>query len=516
LAIAAHSGDCYDAIVVGAGPGGLTAALFLSLEGAKTLVLDMKDAPGGTSRGFMREGFTFPIGALGFTGIAEVTGAFAGIEHLNKPDFRRADYVVDAFGTRVKISRELKRLTNDLATLFPDEAAGVRDFFEYVDAVSRRLSKTPMGEAPPIEPRFTGPAADIVSALVTDAGLRRLLGSIGTCEPYGGFPLLAAMWDVMCERGIWYPEGGFNNFADRLAAAVMSSGGTLRTGAYVLRINVSGGKVNGVLLSDGNRIEAPVVVSNADFKSTFLMLVDADSQPPEWRGAVEKAPIAHSIFQVALGIEDRKADLSAFLDGSHIIHRRGEAPGNDPGPVWKEPEIEPEDLAGQELEVCLWSRDDPGLAPQGRSVMVIRTAADHEHFSRYRPTPGTRLPVYSAYKDLLAGALVREVSRSLVPGLEEAIRVVDIATPLTFEEAGGRFAGSVVGWSQKQPLASDYTVRSLVLTPVEGLYMAGFQAFSWLYLGGVPTAVLSGVEAARYAAAGKGPVSRVMIPGADR
>lgn len=516
MAAAAHSGDRYDAIVVGAGPGGLTAGLFLALEGAKTLVLDMKDGPGGTSRGFKREGFTFPAGPLGFTGIADVTGAFAGIEHLSKTDFRRAEYVVDAFGKRVKVSRELKRLTEDLATLFPDEAAGVRDFFGYVDTVSRRLSKTPMGEAPPIEPRFTRPAADVVSALVNDAGIRRLLGSIGTCEPYGGFPLLAAMWDVMCERGIWYPDGGFDNMTASLAAAVTSSGGTLRTRAGVSRINVSGGKVSGVSLSDGDLIESPVVVSNADFKSTFLRLVDADSQPPEWRGAVEKAPMAHSIFQVALGIDDRKADLSAFSDGSHIIHRRGEAPGNEPGPVWKEPEIEPEALAGQELEVCLWSRDDPGLAPQGRSVLVIRTAADHEHFSRYRPTPGTRLPGYSAYKELLAGALVREVSRSLVRGLQEAIQVVDIATPLTFEEAGGRFAGSVVGWSQKQKDADDYAVRSLVLTPIEGLYMAGFQAFSWLYLGGVPTAVLSGVEAARSAVAGKGPASRVMIPGADR
>jgi len=46
------------------------------------------------------------------------------------------------------------------------------------------------------------------------------LGSIGTRESYSGLPLLAAMWNLMCEEGIWYPIDGMKSFCERLVKAV--------------------------------------------------------------------------------------------------------------------------------------------------------------------------------------------------------------------------------------------------------------------------------------------------------
>ena len=504
-------GDIRDAIVVGAGPGGLTAGSLLAAEGLAVLVLDSNERPGGTSRGFTRSGFTFPAGPLGFTSPRAVKDVLEGRGAIDGLDIRLVDYVVDAFGNRVKISQEFERLASELALMFPGEQKGVATFFRDIDAVRRELVATPPGATPLLGPLGEESAANLVSRLVSDEFLRRLLGAIGTGEPRAGFPVLAAMWDIMCERGIWYPAGGFNSLAEDLARGLEARGGQVRACCVVSEILVKDGRVYAVSLTDGTVVQAPVVISNADFKTTFLVLLSPDAQPPEWLAAVREAPVSTSIFQVALGIEEREADLSAFEEASRIVYRRGKPDAVQPSPAWEKAEIDPASLAAQELEVSLWSREDPSLAPAGGAVVVIRTAADHAHFAGYRPAPCRRSPGYAGYKERLAGAIVEEASKVL-PGLDGAIRVMDVATPLTFEEKGGRFAGCAAGWSQRHGDVGDYAVRSLVRTPIQGLYMAGYQAFSWLYWGGVSTAVLSGASAARSVLKGDGPVHAVTLP----
>jgi all-trans-retinol 13,14-reductase len=503
----------FDAVVVGAGPGGLTAASLLAAEGMRVLVLERNESPGGTARGYVRHGFTFPCGPLSFSNPGMVADALAASGAQDpEMEFLPARYRLCAMGTDVILSAPTERLSGVLSRMFPAEAAGIRAFFEDAGVLVSALGRTPEGEAPALGDRGTGSAADHLGGLVADRSLTRLLGSVGTGEPRFGFPMLACMWDFMCARGIWYPAGGFDSLASRAAAAIEGRGGEVKLGSEVEAVVVSGGAIRGVRLRGGTSVESPVVISNADFKTTFLRLVDAGAQPPEWRQAVLDAPETSSNLQVALGLERSKVDLSAFSDASRIIYR-SEFPAVDgpAGPAWDEQEIDPGALARQELEVCLWSADDPSLAPPGGATLVIRVAADHAHFSRFRPGPGRRLPSYGPYKARLAGALVQEVSR-LVPGLEEAAAVVDVATPLTFQELGGRFAGAVAGWSQLHEDVRDYTLRPLVLTPVKGLYMAGHQAFSWLRRGGVPTAVASGARAAAAALLGDGPVTETWLP----
>jgi phytoene dehydrogenase-like protein len=505
--------DNFDAVVVGAGLGGLTAASVLAAEGMRVLVLDRNKSPGGTARGYFREGFTFPCGPLSFSNPSLVAEALAA---SNAPgsdlEFVPARYRLSAMGKDVLLSASTDRLSGELSRIFPEEATGIRAFFENAGSVASVVGSTPEGEPPALGERGAESAADHLGGLVEDWRLKRLLGSIGTGEPHVGFPMLATMWDFMCARGIWYPVGGFNSLASRAAAAIEEHGGETRLCTEVEAIRVSGGAVRGVTLAGGESVDSRTVISNADFKTTFLRLVDAGAQPAEWRQAVLDARETSSNLQVCLGVRRSKVDLSAFSSASRIIYRREFSAEDGPaGPAWDEPEIDPAALAGQELEVCLWSGDDPALAPPGGAALVIRVVAEHAHFTRFRPTPGRRLPYYDGYKNRLAGALVEEVSR-LVPGLGDAAVVTDVATPLTFQERGGRFAGAVAGWSQQHEDVGDYTLKPLVLTPIRGLYMAGYQAFSWLRRGGVPTAVASGARAAAAVLLGDGPVSETWIP----
>jgi phytoene dehydrogenase-like protein len=137
-----------------------------------------------------------------------------------------------------------------------------------------------------------------------------------------------------------------------------------------------------VRLVSGEVLEAPVVVSNGDFKTTFLRLLDRREIPEALYREVAAARQTGSNLQVSLGLKADNVDLSAFDQGSRIIYQgeREESP-----PDWSAPKIDPSDLAAGQMELCLWSADDPVLAPAGKVVLVIRADADHGHFARFRP-----------------------------------------------------------------------------------------------------------------------------------
>jgi phytoene dehydrogenase-like protein len=501
----------YDVVIVGAGPGGLTAGSILSRRGLRVLVLDRNEGPGGTSRSFHCGGFSFPAGPLSFGNPAHVLDKLGTPEDTLESSFKRSRFLIRAFGRDLPVAVPPSLLTEELCRLFPGEVEGIRAFMRDREEVVKALSAAPEGETPPLPQRLRVSAADYLAERIEDRSLVKMLGTIGTDEPVFGFPLLSVMWDIMSVRGTWYPVGGFDSLAAWIAAEITARGSRVSLCSEVLKIIVRNGRAGGVMLSSGDVIAAGAVISNADFKSTFLNLVDAGSQPPEWRNAVAQARETPSNLQVSLGLDASKVDLSAFSLANRIIYRREPAEYQSTELNWKDREIDPDALAGEQLELSLPGGDYPTPAPDGSAAMVIRVAADHAHFKRFRPERCKRKPEYAAYKARLARSLIREASK-LLPGLEDAVVVSDVASPLTFEEYGGRYAGAVAGWSQRHQDVQDYSVRPLIHTPIEGLYMAGIQAFSWLYWGGVPSAVLSGARAAEAALGGDGPVCDIFIP----
>jgi len=213
-------------------------------------------------------------------------------------------------------------------------------------------------------------------------------------------------------------------------------------------------------------------------------------------------------------VDAGKADLSAFKKASRLIYRRnGENIQERESLNWNVQEIDPDALAGQELEVSPWGKDWRGNSSDGKAVIVIRAEAEYNHFAKYRLGWRQRSLEYQGYKTRLAQALIQEIDH-LIPGLGKAIFLMDVATPLTFEDQGGRSGGAVAGWSWDYDDFRDDQPKELIGTPIKGLYMAGYQAFSALFMGGVPTAMESGKRAAKAVLQGMGPIEKISIPGA--
>jgi all-trans-retinol 13,14-reductase len=506
----------WDVIIIGAGIGGLTAAAHLVKAGLRVLILEKNPHIGGTAYVYHRKGFTFPMGPLGFShpGLIQAILKDPGAEKDLK--FSRVHYRLRAFDLDLPLSLDFSELGRELAKSFPADAKAVEYFFKDMKGLISKQKLDPRRSR--LDHTHDISASEYLHHLIKDWRLRCILGSIGTREPYSGLPLLAAMWNLMSHEGIWFPEEGMQSFCERLGRAVVvnkEKPSEIRLNQEVSRIRVSKGKVLGVTLVDGTGIDSSFVISNADYKTAFLKLMDPKMIPPEWYDAVSSARQTGSIFQVCLGVDTGRVDLSAFKKASRLIYRRnGRNVQESENFDWNAQEIDPEAFAGQELEVSLWGREGEAALSEGQAPIIMRAEAEHNHFIQYRLGWRQRSSTYQDYKNRLAQALIQEVAH-LIPGLEKAISVMDIATPLTFEDQGGRSGGAVAGWSWDYKDFRDEKPKELIGTPVKGLYMAGYQAFSALFMGGVPTAMESGNRAAKAVLQGTGPVEKISIPGVN-
>jgi phytoene dehydrogenase-like protein len=505
----------WDAIIIGAGMGGLTAAAHLVKAGLRVLALERNPHIGGTACVYHRKGFTFPMGPLGFSHPGLVQNTLEDLEVGEDLKFSRVHYRIRALGLDLSLSLPFPDMVKELSKLFPADAEGVKHFFEDMNELIFKQNRDPNRST--LNQKCDFSASEYLHNLIKDWRLRCILGSIGTREPYSGLPLLAAMWNLMSHEGIWFPEEGMQSFCERLVKAVVGNNdrsGEIRLNKEVAKIRADQGKVLGVILKDGTQIDSSSVISNADYKTAFLKLMDPKMIPPEWYDAISSARQTGSVFQVCLGVDMGKADLSAFKKASRLIYRRsGRNMQERESLDWTVQEIDPEALASQELEVSLWGKDWELASSEGRASIVIRAEAEYKHFAKYRLGWRQRSPEYQEYKTRLAQAFIREIDH-LIPGLEKAILAVDVATPLTFEDQGGRSGGAVAGWSWDYEDFRDDQPKELLLTPIKGLYMAGYQAFSALFMGGIPTAMESGKRAAKAVLQGIGPVEKISIPGA--
>ena len=493
----------FDAVVIGSGMGGLTAAALLArLHRRRVLVLERHWRAGGFTHTFARPGgWRWDVGAH-YVGAEVVSpgrmrdvlevATGGGVSWTRMPDpFERL--VFPGFEFDVRAGRE--RFAEDLALAFPAEARAIPGYLEDVERAAGATTLLAMrGTAP-------APAAALARALmarrwrlahrttrsVLDSRFRdeRLKAVLGARWGDHGLPpsrsafLAHAVITRHYLEGGFYPVGSAASIAEGARRVIEGAGGAVRVRAGVERILVERGRAAGVRLAGGEEIRAPVVISDAGARATFLDLLPPEVPVP-FREAVARAEPGTAHVSLYLGLSASPERLGVRGENFWIHDTL------DQDALWARRHGV---LRGEISHVYLSfpSLKDPAARAH---TAEIATVADGADFARWAGTAWKqRGPEYQALKERIADALLAAVEPRL-PGFRSLVAFRELSTPLTTEAFTGHAGGEIYGLPCT-PGRLDMPFLQ-ARTPVKGLFLAGADAL----LLGIGGTLMSGLMAA--------------------
>ncbi|SDZ48355.1 phytoene desaturase [Jannaschia faecimaris] len=281
------------AIVIGAGLGGLAAAMRLGAKRYAVTVLDRLDRAGGRGSSITQDGHRFDLGPTIVTApqVFEDLWRACGLDFHRDVDLRPMDPFYEVRwpdGTKFRATGDDDRMIEEVARISPGDVDGYRKFLK--DAEARYVVGYEGMVAKPMHrlwstikvlPLFAKLRADRsihghAAARVKDEKLRMAL----SFHPLfiGGDPMhVTSMYALVAHLektfGVHYAMGGVQAIADAMAAVVRGQGGVIRHGVEADEILTSGDRATGVRLTDGETLDAPLVVSNADAGHTYDRLL---------------------------------------------------------------------------------------------------------------------------------------------------------------------------------------------------------------------------------------------------
>jgi phytoene desaturase len=473
-------------IVIGAGLGGLSAAIRLAARGWDVTIYEKNAQPGGRLSTVSADGFTWDAGPT-LIMMPEVLAELFAIAARRMEDYldlRRVDpyyRVVFEEGRHLDFTGDLPAMADNAEAIEPGGGRRFLAFLSHAERLSRRT------RASLVERRFAGArdlarpdvllsllrarplstVADEVAAHFRSSELRRAfsfqtlyLGSRPDRTPaaYVMIPY------VEIAEGVWFPRGGVRQIAVALARLARELGVDIRLETPVRRIATDGRRATGVVL-DGGRVErADAVVANAEWGYTHRELLGRGA-----RAAGKDYGCSGVLFLAA---------VRGPLEGPHHTFILSEDFEGNIADIF-ERRCLPERPS---IYVCRPTATDPSLAPPGTELLYVLV-----------PCPTLESTVdWDAELPLFRKKVFDRLSRAGLENLDGRILAETALTPRTFGERFNLSAGSAFGLAAT--LRQSGPFRPAVRSPfVRHLYHVGASSHPG---GGVPIVMMSGKMAA--------------------
>lgn len=456
-------------VVVGAGFGGLGAALSLAARGARVTVLEAGPRAGGKANVSTHDGVEFDTGPSLFTLADVVDGLFREVGTSIRdevdvlepsPTFRH----LWPDGTVLDFQPRLEDTLDQVRAVLGAEAAGdLAGFVQYSRDIWEAAAPTfVFKDAPSFAGLLKmGPAG--MKALTKIDAMRTMQGGIdhrvrhpklrdilyrfatyNGSDPRRAPATLNCITWVQLGLGSFGVRGGMNALARAIERLAVARGVEFEYGVRVRRIDVRRGKAVGVETEDGRAIPADVVVANADVthvgndllpKTRHGMKLDVEPSTSGWTGVLkarrrtgDEARVAHTVFFPSRYVgefedlfdRDRPPEEpTVYLCAQEHAHGRSGWPEHEPVFVMANAPAEPERGARspevfERLEAKVLERlRGAGLAGPDDALVWTRTPTELA-----RTYPGTRGTIYGASSNAKMSAFNRPANRvAKVPGL---------------------------------------------------------------------------------------------------
>jgi phytoene desaturase len=316
-------------IVIGAGPGGLAAAMLLAGKGYDVEVYEKQTFVGGRNGAVTMDGYTFDIGPtfLSMPEIAEELFEAAGRNLHDYVDLQELSMMYELIfkDKRVQMFKDPEQLSEEIERHYPGNAEGYTRFmndtrkkmerlkpilqspmdryYQYISwKVLRALPQLSLGKS----------LYSVLSDYFTDHELRlaftfqsKYLG-MSPWECPGAFSILSFMEH---EYGIFHPIGGVNQLSKAMAKVVTEHGGSIHLGRGVKKLWIEDRNVvKGIITEDGEQVSADEVIINGDFAHVMSNLVEDGVLKKYSKEKLKKKKYSCSTFMIYLGI-DKQFDL---------------------------------------------------------------------------------------------------------------------------------------------------------------------------------------------------------------
>ena len=481
-----------DVIIIGAGLGGMSAAIHLAVAGKRVTILEQNPQVGG------KMGFRTDAGFYWDTGPSVITMKPV-LERLFEVAGRRLDDYLELQpidpltryfypnGTVLNVTRDWVDLAEQIGRIDPSDIEGYLAYLRYVAELYRITRPIFIEDHPPtwrsflrvpvrdwfkIDP-FQSMATQIEKT-VQSAELRQLFGRFATyvgSSPYLAPATLNVIAHVELTGGVYYPKGGIYQIALAYQRLAEELGVTIETNSPVDRILVRNRRVVGCELENGTQLNCRTILSNVDVFTTYQRFLPPEIATASRLQKLDKIESSCSGFVMLLGVAKEHRELA---------HHN----------IWfpKRYKAEFDDIFGRQhpaddpaIYATITSKSDPAHAPAGCENWFVLVNAPALSCEFDWSTQAI------SYGDHIIGRLAE---RGI--DLKQHIVTRQILTPVDLQKLTGAHRGALYGSSSNHPFAA--FLRPHNRCPhLRGLYFAGGTAHPG---GGVPMVTLSGRVAA--------------------